>query len=461
MNQQDAQSDERFVAVRVDRVGFDDLNPDTALLQHIVQPFLPANYKYINALKVTREIVNGVKYEIVFVMKNELDDEVYCVIDVIEKPWLLKDLNKFRRMTYNNCSLTNSMDDDDRMRFHYEINPICTNQRPQLSQDDVSDMEDQIITDKPRENSSMEPTTTEETTTEDDDDDVTLAPLNPSSKNLLDDFFNMNNYFPPPPSPSTTSTMSPLPHVNFDALDDMFGMKKVEQSNAELKTNDESLAGDDNLQQKRVESIDAVPTKNQTTLKELEVDIKKVFSELFQSDPEFQANIIALINRKDDSTAQKNYNYVISILASKLKDRIETFSERRNDETVGDTQVTVGPMAEPGDERTESGGDVRKRRSSGINVWDLTEEALYTLDRFDSDDNKRVLLNILNVTKNDGKNFFKIEATIADSKCQENSHEIRNCEDKIEPSSKKVCLLEVINVLEIISQCVVNINLIL
>jgi hypothetical protein len=41
--------------------------------------------------------------------------------------------------------------------------------------------------------------------------------------------------------------------------------------------------------------------------------------------------------------AQKNYNYVVNILASKLKDRIESYNERRAHESRNDEQVTVDP----------------------------------------------------------------------------------------------------------------------
>lgn len=442
-NQQDTTSDERFVAVRVDQVGVDDLDPELPQIQEIVSPFLPSDHRYCFAVKATREIVNGVKYEIIFVMNNEHDDEIYCELDVLEKPWLIKDSKKFRKMLYNNCSLTNPEDDEDRMRFQYDVNPTFVNQRTQISQDDLIDMEDQIFTTKPRQATSTTATSTTTTTTteaDDEDDDATLAPLNPSSKNLLDDFFNMNNYFPPPPSPTTTSTMSPLPHTNFDALDEMFGMKKVDDSHAERRVldNEQSANDDDDLQQKHIDPINIAPTKNETELKELESEIKKVFSELFQSDPEFQTNIIALINRKDDTTAQKNYNYVISILASKLKDKIETFNERRSDDNTEAPSVTVETVS------TES-GDIRKKRSHdlGSKIWDLTEDALETLDHFDEDNNKRVLLNILSVKEVDGTNTFKIEATVANSRCQENSHELVNCNEKIDQSSVKVCLLEV------------------
>lgn len=273
-----------------------------------------------------------------------------------------------------------------------------------------------------------------------------LAPLNPSSKNLLDDFFNMNNYFPPPQIPSTIqfTTASPAsPNLNMDALDEMFGMKKVSNSQTEPKVNDDE-SENDNLQQQRVG--EAIPTRNEAALKDLESHIKKSFSELFQTDPVFQMNIIALINRNDDSSAQKNYNYVINILASKLKDKIEMFNARQH-AGDDDVQVTIDPLSES--------GDIRKKRSpskfTNKEFWNLAEDALDTLDHFDSDDKKRILLNILMISN--GTTTYKIEVTIANSHCQENSHETGKCNEKIDLDSMKMCLLEVI-ILSLLS-CVI------
>lgn len=430
MNQQDNQSDERFVAVHVDKLGVEELNPDLPQIQDIVRPFLPQDYKYLFALNASREIVNGFKYEIIFAMQNEKNDLFYCEMDVLEKPWLIKDSRKFRKMTYNNCSLENPIDDEDKI-IEYEVNPTFLNQRTQLTEDDLREMEDQIVTVRPDD-------ITTSIMDENDEDETTLAPLNPSSKNLLDDFFNMNKYFPPPQVPSTnpiTTTASPaLTNFNMDALDEMFGMKKVANSQAETKVNNDESERD-NLQQKRIETIETTPTKNETALKDLETEIKKVFSELFQTDPEFQMNIIALINRKDDSTAQKNYNYAINILATKLKDKIEMFNVRKQIEDDA-AQVTADPLSES--------GDIRKKRSSSKNIWDIAESALLTLDHFDSDDKKRILLNILNVKQSNGQTTYKIEASIANSHCQENSHETGICEERIDLDSMKICLLEVI-----------------
>lgn len=436
MNQQENQSDERFVAVRVDQIGVDELNPELKQIQEIVTPFLPSTYNFCYTVRATREIVNGVKYEIVFVMTNENDDEIFCEMDVLEKPWLIRNSRKFRKMTYNNCSLTNPTNEEDRLRFQYEVNPTFVNQKT-FGLNDLKDMEDQIITTNLRKTLTSTTTTTTVAEVEgSDEDEATLAPLDPSSKNLLDDFFNMNMYFPPPPNsnPTTTTTLSPLPHLNLDALDEMFGLRRVENSQSEQRIRNDESSVDENVQQKKVENVDAsVPTKNETALKELEIEIKKVFSELFQTDPEFQTNIIALINRNDDTDAQKNYNYVISIIASKLKDKIDSLNSKKPDES-DDVQVTVNPNAS---------GDIRKKRSHNMKIWDLAEEALNTLDHFDNDDDKRILINILNVEKSNGKSSIKIEATVANSKCQENSHEIGNCDEKIDQNSIKLCLLEV------------------
>jgi hypothetical protein len=333
------------VAVHVNRLGVQNVNPGLPSIEAIVEPFLPKNYRFLYAVNVSREIVNGFKYEIFFVMKSdEDDDEIYCVMDILEKPWLIKDSLKYRKMTYNNCSLTNPIDEDDRMRFQYEVNPTFVSQKTDLSEEDIRNMEDQIISLKDSE--EVETTTVVL-------EDVTL---NPSSKNILDGFFNMQDFIAQPQTTTTTSRPA-LSDFNMAALDEMFGIRK-----------DESVT-----QHKNFES-EVAPKKDNETLKHLEIEIKRAFSELFQSDPEFQMNIVALINRRDDSAAQKNFNQIIEILGRKLKDKLESYhNEQLNnnfDETENDQQVTVNP--------NES--IVRKRRSyrnifvvKGLNCVDSHE----------------------------------------------------------------------------------------
>lgn len=304
------------MAVHVDRLGVQNVNPDVTSIEAIVGPFLPKNYHFLYALNVTREIVNGFKYEIFFVMKNDEDDEeLYCVVDILEKPWLIKYSLKYRKMTFNNCSLTNPIDEDDRMRFKYEVNPTFINQKTDLSEEDIKQMEDQIISLKVESDEEIETTTLVL-------EDVTL---NHSSKNILDGFFNMQDFIA---QPQTTTTASPPALSGFNMA--MFGI------------HDESMT-----QQKNFES-EAAPKKDSDTLKHLEIDIKRAFSELFQSDQEFQMNIVALINRRDDMNAQKNYNQIIEILGSKLKDKLESYHDEQknkinNEDAENEHQVTVNP----------------------------------------------------------------------------------------------------------------------
>lgn len=315
------------MAVHVNQLGIESVNPELPSIEAIVEPFLPSNFRFLYAINVTREIVNGFKYEILFVMKNdENDEETLCEMDILEKPWLVKDSRKFRKMTYNNCSLTNPIDDDDRIRFQYEVNPTFINQNSELSEEDLKRMEDQIVSLKDSDE-EIESTT------------VILedATLNPSSKNILDGLFNMQDFIAQPQT--TTTSLPPLSDFNMAALDEMFGMKR-----------------DESVTKKSFESFGA-PNENES-YKHLEIEIKRAFSELFQSDPDFQMNIIALVNRRDSPDAQNNYNQIIALLGKKLKEKIESHQneQTRNDESENDQQVTVNP---------NEFVITRKRRSSG------------------------------------------------------------------------------------------------
>lgn len=347
-------SDEQFVAVHVNQMGIETLNPKLPSIEAIVKTFLPKNARIVDVISANREIVNGFKYEIFFVMsttttaESEGEEEIYCVMDILEKPWLIKDSVKYRKMTYNNCSLANPVDDDNRLQFQYEMNPVFVNQRTEMSEDDLRLMEDQIIStgdDSNRrvvlsEAEDVRPTEEEivETTTVVLED---AATLNPSSKNILDSFFNMQNLFAQSSSETTTTTTTES-GFNMSALDEMFGVKRVENSQSQT-------SGVDEIQEeKKYADVDAIsPKRDNETLRDLEAEFKKAFSELFQSDPEFQMNIIALINRNDNLQAEKNYNQIIAILGRKLKDKLDSYAEERksggDQDVEGEQQVTVNP----------------------------------------------------------------------------------------------------------------------
>lgn len=291
-------------------MGVEHINPNLPSIAVIVEPFLPKNYQFLYAINVTREIVNGFKYEIVFVTaKNDGDDEdIFCMIDILEKPWLIKDSIKFRKMIYNNCSFEIPVDDQE--AFQYEVNPSFVSQKTtDLSEEELKRMEDQIISLK----DSDEEVATETTTVI--FEDVTL---NQQSKNILDDLFKMQDFMTAQPdqtTPSYSSTPSTLSNFDIAKLDEMIS---------------------ETVTKKNIENTASAIKRDNETLSHLETNIKKAFSELFQSDPEFQSNIIALVNRRDNLEAQKNYNRIIEILGKKLKDKIESYHNEQNNYEVND-----------------------------------------------------------------------------------------------------------------------------
>ena len=94
------------------------------------------------------------------------------------------------------------------------------------------------------------------------------------------------------------------------SLDEIFGIRRVDNLQAQP------------VREEEMQSVTDLPKNDDETLRNLQVE--KAFSELFQSDPEFQMNIVALINRKDDT--QTNYNQIIEIIGRKLKDKIDSYS---------------------------------------------------------------------------------------------------------------------------------------
>lgn len=309
---------------------------------------------------------------------EEDENETYCEIVVVEKPWLIRDNQKFSEMTSNNCSLPTLTTND---RFHYVVNKVFVNQKT-----DPINVDDQVVN-ATTEATSLSLEHEEESTTE-----ITTSPtLNGNSMNFLDNFFNVNNFI----SPTTVATDKVV-------VDD-----EVIQS----RTNEQSQLNNNNENNNNSSDL------SKTTRENLEIEIKKAFSELFQTNAEFQAKIIALIHRRDDSQLEENSQIIINILTNHLKAKFENPDE-----------------------------SLRSKRSSRWNILDITHEALDTLDHIDPDDNKRMLLHIIKVNEEEkgDKNLLRIEVEIANSECQENSHEISECEEKIDSKTKKICLLEVI-----------------
>lgn len=275
MAQQDTQSEERLVAVHP--MQFVELNVNTKFAEDLVSPFLSTNLTFSYAINLSREIINGYKYQILFVTQNDSGDEIYCAMDVIEKPWLMN----FRQMTFNNCSLPEISEDPSK----YERNPIFINQGTELTQDEVLDLEDQIVTTqlKPR----------KETTTE---------------QNILI---------------------------------------------TRVRTLDEGL-------RKQTDTDDTNFKDKDVTFDNFILDIKRIFEEVFKDDDTFRT----LMNESNEN--QKSNN-LLSLLAVKLRERIEVFDN--NTERIETDGKTADEIVVIRNSRSYSGTKVDETSEHFVRIY--------------------------------------------------------------------------------------------
>ncbi|XP_065368397.1 putative cysteine proteinase CG12163 isoform X2 [Calliphora vicina] len=83
------------------------LSPNLIGVQNIAMTFLPLSMNFINIIDAFREIVNGVRYEIVLNAVNTEDNnaDIICRLVILEKPWLRTEWgDKVRELQHSNCT---------------------------------------------------------------------------------------------------------------------------------------------------------------------------------------------------------------------------------------------------------------------------------------------------------------------------------------------------------------------
>ncbi|XP_013098573.1 putative cysteine proteinase CG12163 isoform X2 [Stomoxys calcitrans] len=91
------------------------LSPNLIGVQNIAMTFLPLSINFINIVDAFREIVNGVRYDIMVnaIDTKDQDAEIVCHLVILEKPWLRTEWgDKVRELQHSNCS-SNAADDGD------------------------------------------------------------------------------------------------------------------------------------------------------------------------------------------------------------------------------------------------------------------------------------------------------------------------------------------------------------
>lgn len=159
------------------------LSPNLIGVQNIAMTFLPLSMNFINIIDAFREIVNGVRYEILLNAVNTEDNnaDIICRLVILEKPWLRTDWgDKVRELQFSNCTTEATTGNStplppNQVNDKYVKSTVFNRgSRNELSADEMKHLEDQIFPSafsyKRMQNFITSTTTTTEKSSANDDD---------------------------------------------------------------------------------------------------------------------------------------------------------------------------------------------------------------------------------------------------------------------------------------------------
>lgn len=140
------------MAIHVDKAGnVEQLKPTLVGLANMAITFLPSDYKFLNVVSATREVVAGVRYSLLVNASDDTGSNQICSIVVMEKPWLLTEWgDKQRKLDYTNCTSLEYNAADRNVEQNFNINPVFVSQGQGVSDDLMKYLESQIIQPKAR-----------------------------------------------------------------------------------------------------------------------------------------------------------------------------------------------------------------------------------------------------------------------------------------------------------------------
>lgn len=180
------------------------LTPNLVGLQNMAISNLPIHINFVNVIEAFREIVNGVRYDLLVNAINKTekseDKDIICKLIVLEEPWLVTIWgDKARHLKYSNCSDSETdQASQDSINQIYKTNTIFDGSAIGDDEDGVTRIEAQII--HPKEKVIAVKQTTSATTStfapivvadETDDIETVTEELSSDSKRMLDGFFGI------------------------------------------------------------------------------------------------------------------------------------------------------------------------------------------------------------------------------------------------------------------------------
>lgn len=500
-------SGERFIAVRVDKMGAtESLKPNLVGLSNMAHQFLPKDYKFVEVLEATREIVSGVRYELLVAALNDNNEAVLCRIVLTEITWKLTAWGEKQRvLNYSNCTSNATTDDHVPNPTDFSFNPLFASKTNSITDDDLKLIESQIIIPKKTEKSGSEMKVGESFDLS--NLEAMIIPVNSLPKSvktkLSSPTQNVLNDHTQKPSESqiigdcnhskpfdegSSSDVVQDTQIKTDSIDDATNTK-LDKSSHEFITEPLSstvLLNEKSKTEKKADTFESVQEGNRlretkfeeiastsgdgdnnqpsilpVTVEPLTLNDKMEHSDLVTSTETSKQTQMLLTIVNETEPLVPDTALLLQHVEEKTVEaqpKIESVSSRIDDSIVPTTETIIISEtrsevdraineATESFERQENSFDRTKRdiNTEKLFLKHLANEALERLDHIDSDNLKRIALDVIHAKKTDQENgaVYVLKVRTANSDCSEESDDLRTCLENIRKDTIKICLIEV------------------
>lgn len=360
-------SGESFVAIHKNAKNIgavEELRPTLRSVSYMASSFLPAKYTLIGVISATREVVAGVRYNLLL-NANDNDEQttVVCALEIFEKPWLTNEWGqKYKKLEYSNCTDTDSVASTpvstiDEKADAYDVNPVFKDRNSDMTEERLKDLEDQVITSfmKPSKKKFPKISAVLSTTT-------TVAPeivtdLSDASQDFLDQMFIHGTFGDNNQANIVKKEVDALNHEGEpekqEVVEEMIVPKKVtkvwEEEGDHILLSIPSEKSDENV----IKSDEHLPvgqaSEEDDSLKQevvpYESDIERALDEIFQSHLEVQENLddMALHAIQIDEPEEK-FEPVFGVLEDQLSTFMSNFYQKYG---IEDDNFHAGPPMSP------------------------------------------------------------------------------------------------------------------
>ncbi|XP_052890247.1 uncharacterized protein LOC128298534 [Anopheles moucheti] len=304
-----------IVAIHVDAVGGkEQLRPTLRGLSYIATSFLPREYRFVEILSATREVVAGVRYELTVSAEDETTAEKHiCRLVILEKPWITTEYGeKYRTLEYTNCSSSSTPPTTEETATR--LNPAFDanlRQNEELTPQRVGEIEQQIIVEKvevleitstptPVTNDRQELPVTDSATTESEG-------LSDAAKSAIDELFS----FASAPYQTANRNRPQQESAGVGAVE------VIEETIVPVR-----------ISKDRAEVQDTVTTT--TTIAPLDQQVQSTFDEVFKTHQEIQKALDEVIVNGGGRDVQLKYRPVFDSLLQKVKASIDSYYRTTN-----------------------------------------------------------------------------------------------------------------------------------